>query len=255
VYGEIGKMIHTLTMVVFLFTGDSRMAGYCSTMDTTTNSHVYSWSPSKGFYNCTDKNNKNSFITQSGSMVMPFLKGMALRYPEYNFCGIEYGHPCGQAHHVYEEQQHRSFWESRVSAMTALKDSGVVLGGVVIMYGLVEAGEMTEIKNYPASMSRLVSFFREKTGNPLLPAIFPRWPLYSSPNESDNKYHKYDSLMNASDESLLMNISNSVHTPVRYLGKQFYCNMDHHETQAGYTILAQDAITMYQLFNFDFWKK
>jgi hypothetical protein len=248
-------MINGLTMIVFLFTGDSRMAGYCATMDTVTNPRVYSWSPQKGFFLAEDRNNKNSFVTSSGSMVVPFLKNMALRYPEYKFCGIEYGHPCGQAHHVYEEQLHRTFWESRIAAMRALKDSGVVFGGVVIMYGFVEAAEVLEIKNYPASMIRLVSFFREKTGDTLLPAIFPRWPLYSCPNEADKKYHKYDSLMNVLDESLLMNISNSVHTPVRYLGRQFYCSGDHHETQAGYAILAQDAVTMYQLFNMDLWSK
>ena len=81
------------------------MGGVCAAMDTVPNPHV--WMLGKlGLINCTDKDFPRTTGT-SGSMVMPFLKRMALLYPGYNFIGERYAGPCNKARDLFQEAPHR----------------------------------------------------------------------------------------------------------------------------------------------------
>lgn len=240
--------IHCDRMVVYFFCGHSNMSGYCAAMDTVVDSHVWSFNEVRGFYNCTDKDiyGKNG---NSGSMVMPFLKRMALLYPGYNFCGIKYGHPCGQAFHVYTEEKHRDFINSRVDAM---KTRGTVIGGVVLMYGYIEGQHKNEVDKLEESFALLCAWFRNIVGNKNLPVIICKYEKYGEDFGPAYNYRRWKNIMMEKINALPDIVSNCALVPMRYIPKEYYCD-SHHYAKEGYEIIGVDAATTIQEMAWDFW--
>jgi hypothetical protein len=236
-------------MIVFFFFGHSGMAGYCAEMDTISHERVFSYDEKRGFFHCTDLDFPNPFQVKSGSPAMPFLKAMAKRYPKYKFCGIKYGHACGQAFHVFTEDNHKVFFNKRVEALR----TKAIIGGVMVYYGYIEGQHRDETLKITESIHTLVNYFRSKT-DPELPVLFVRYEINSDRTGTAASYRQWDSLMIANTEAIPWGFSDIAIIPVRYLLPEHYCD-NHHPNKAGYEIIGEDGVAVYQLYNFDRWNK
>jgi hypothetical protein len=230
-------------MITFFFIGHSNMAGCCAKMDFESMANVWLYTDRKGFYHGTDKN----FSNNSGSPVIPFLKRMALLYPDYNFCGIKY------AIHgmTIEDFLTKTDGNYIIDKINILKSKSII-GGVLLMFGFVEGKDVKMVQELDTKLKQLIDELREASGNKTLPFIFGRY------EENNNKqvryYNKYDDILVNKIQSLEKFDQYLKLTPIRPIPKQYYCD-NHHYTSEGYQIWANDAAAIIQLNNFDFWKK
>jgi hypothetical protein len=239
-------MIDSL-MIVFFFLGHSNMSGFGARMDTVIHPRVYSYTESKGFFNCTDNDLPSHTSYHSGSMVIPFLKRIALFYPNYKFCAIKYGHSCGQAAHIINESQHRGFIEKKIEVMK----SRAIIGGLVLDYGFIEGQSEAAIKNLPNEIVKLASWFRSKCENSNLPIFFCRYEI-NGILKGIEQYRKYDPLMIETTEKLQDVICNLYLTPFRYVPKEHYSD-NHHYNENGYEIIGSVTADIIQEKKLDFW--
>jgi hypothetical protein len=238
-------VIDSLTFIAFLFIGHSNMGGFCAEMDTVKNPHVWIIKDDK-YINCTDKDFPRTTGT-SGSVVMPFLKAMALRYPKYNFVGERYANPCNQAWHLLTEEHHRTHLEKTIKM---LREKSTI-GGVGLMEGFIEGQHEEEVKRIDVKIVELIDWLRGQSGNIDLPIMLGRYEKYGD-KKSCMQYHQWDSLIIAKMETIPLHRKNVVLVPVRYVPAERYCD-NHHYDADGYQIWGEDAAVLYQENHFDFW--
>ena len=242
-YGAI--VIDSLIFISFLFLGHSNMGGVCAAMDTVPNPHV--WMLGKlGLINCTDKDFPRTTGT-SGSMVMPFLKRMALLYPGYNFIGERYAGPCNKTRDLFQETPHR---EHIKKVIKELKEKSTI-GGVILMHGFIEGLYSAEIDSYDMHVIELAAFIRDESGNKELPVLVAR---YEKNGDSTSCWeNKEIPRLVEKIESLPKRCAFMQLYPVRYVPRQYFCD-NHHYSADGYRICGEDAAAIIQLNSFDFWK-
>jgi hypothetical protein len=233
------------TLICFLFLGHSNMSGYCSKPDTVTYQHIWSYNAAKGFFHCTDK----TFSNGSGTVVMPFLKRMSMLYPGYDFCAIMDASPSQQASHIVKEERHR---ECVINQLTALKGKATI-GGVLMMYGIVEAIYNNNINTLDESIRGVIDFVRGATGNDHLPVILGRFELNGDPTRVTT-YHQWDAVIMEKINVVMRKDPLVQIAPIRYMPKEYYCD-DHHYSAEGYKIWAEDAAALIQVERYDFWYK
>jgi hypothetical protein len=244
--------MNAATMIAFFFIGHSNMQGCCAAMDTVQNERVWSYDARRGFYHCTDKD----VSAHSGSPTMQFLKRLALLYPDYNFCGLKYAAPCANAKQQFAEQRNR---ECVANMINSVKGK-VTWGGILIMYGTMEAGHKELAETFDIELRAVIAFIRGHMGNDSLPVILGRY-------EFKGKYRMPDYVV-AKDEVIaqleqMPKIDKFCKlTPFRDIPTEYYCDpkdkppMDcHHYDANGYRIWSEDAAAILQLNNWDFWSK
>lgn len=235
-------------MISFFFLGHSNMGGYCSALDTTEHSRVWCWDKDKGFYHPRDPI-KPRWTNESGNPVIPFLKRMALLYPDYEFCGCMYGCPCNQAWHILAEGGHRNYITKRLNEL----NEHTTLGGILLMYGFIEGQHQEEVKRLDTAIQNLITALRGIAGNPALPVILGRYEMLGK-KVLPETYHRWDSLMLEKISAVGRYFPNTYLTPFRFVPAPYYCD-DHHYTAEGYRIWSEDAAAIIQLCRQDFWFK
>jgi hypothetical protein len=244
------KMIDTLLPIIaYFFLGHSNMSGYCAEMDTVKQARVCTYNEQRGFYQCDDRDIAGHF-GNSGSMVLPFLKRMALLYPDYNFCGIKYGHACGQAFHVYTEDGHKGFIRKRIADLKGK----ATIGGVIFWYGYIEGQSKQEVDSITRSFERLSAFFRAEVGDTALPVIICKYEKNGLDTGGAAPYRKWKDELQANIETAYWTIPNCAMAPIRYVPAYAYCD-NHHYNKIGYEILGVDCASVIQIYKFDFWSK
>jgi hypothetical protein len=233
-----------LHLIFFLFIGHSNMTGYCAAMDTVPSPRVWSYSPAKGFYNCTDRDLESG----SGSPMMPFLKRMALMYPGYNFCGIRFAGPCRQAFHVYTEQRHR---EAIANIVKQIKDKGS-FGGALLMFGIIE-NKWNGVDSLQKNLIELVSFLRATTDDKVFPVILGRFEENGDHVKGSDMFTNYKKTVGVINHmpQLIENLSLTPRQPVPVDG---FCD-NHHYNAEGYRIWANDAASIYKYNGYDSWSR
>jgi hypothetical protein len=206
---------------------------------------VWFYKSSVGFINGNDKTISN----HSGSVVLPFLKNMADRYPAYNFCGIKYGHACGQAFHILTEENHKRFFVNKIAEMRRVSR----IGGIMLMYGYIEGRYPEQIEPFGRNLATLIDSLRSLAGDPTLPVIIGRYELNGSLTEAA-EYRRYDRYVVQQIESVPRVRQNVALAPFDYIPKEYYCD-NHHYTAEGYKMLADDACQIYENNGWDFWNK
>jgi hypothetical protein len=218
------------------------MSGYCAPMDSAPALNVWLYNENKGFYHGTDKDLSNN----SGSPVMPFLKRMALLYPERHFCGVKHTLN-GMTIEEYPENQHDKFLIDKIK--TLKKKSAI--GGVLLMFGFDEGKDMKKVRKMDVHLKRLIDKIRKASGNPTLPFLFGRYEENSDKYRYKD-YHQYDDSLITTIEAFETIDPYLKLTPIRPISKSCFCD-DHHYNAEGYQIWAHDAAAIIQMNNMDFW--
>jgi hypothetical protein len=209
------------------------MTGYCDPPDTVINEHVWGYSPNKGFYNCTDNN-----FSHHASPVMPFLKKMANKYPNYNFCGIVHASPGQQAHDVLCEQRHL---ECLTNQINAVKDKGG-FGGAILMYGFPEGQYRPNSDSIQKDIEELIKFVRVQTECKKLPIILGRYEE-NSDGSKDPKYCWDKKAMIKCINDMPIKVLGLRLTPFKSIPAKDYCDSHHYNTE-GYDIWTSDAVNI-----------
>lgn len=227
------------------------MNGHCAKMDLVPMHGVYSYDYKADLFadSATDENYRED-NGGSGSMVLPFLKCMRKRYPEYGFCGLKMASACAQAFH-------RVPGDSRYDALARRIDrlkKRVIFGGLFLDYSFIEAKEPEESKRLSKNLIGLIENMRRETRTQYLPAFVVRFALNgdTSGGAKSVGYRDRDSLITA---QLLEAANHDLFTetiPVNYLPGLDYCD-NHHPMEFGYEIQAEDAAVIYQQKGFDWW--
>ena len=235
-------------MICYIFIGHSNMNGHCSVRDTNHYKGVWWWNDSIGFF-CPNDNDLEKFNKESGSVILPFLRAMSLRYPEYGFTGIKIASSCAQAYHRVPGD---SRYENLMNRIRKIKDR-VTFGGIYLMFGFVESCERPAADSLHRSIPALIKNIRDSIGNPYLPSLVGRYEIMGDTNGwcqyKSNIGLVYDRLncMESKDYFLKM-------CPIRYIPKERFCD-SHHYDALGYEICANDAAVIIQINNFDRWNK
>jgi hypothetical protein len=230
------------SIITYFFIGHSNMNGYCAQMDFQTRPNVWLYNDIKGFFHGTDKDLANN----SGSPVMPFLKRMALLYPEYNFCGVKY---CinGMTIEDFLASKNDSYIINKIKI---LKKKSLI-GGVLLMFGWDEGREIKKVQEIDVNLKHLIDKLRKASGNRTLPFIFGRYEKNGAKG-AYAEYHRYDDILIDKIDSLETIDPYLKLTPIRPISKRCFCD-DHHYTAKGYQMWADDAAAIIQINKFDFW--
>jgi hypothetical protein len=242
-------MIIPASMIVFIFAGNSNMNGHCAKMDLSPMRGVYSIVRDSIFKDSATDADYCEDNNQSGSMVLPFLKCMKKRYPEYRFCGIKMASACARAS---DRVPGDSYYERFVKRIKPIKGR-VVFGGILLDYSLIEGKNAEDSKNLSSNLITLRNNIRREIGNDFAPCLIVRYALNGDTVGAAKKlgYRNCDSIILS---QLLIAASDSLSAliPVRHLPGLDYCD-NHHPAEAGYEIQAEDGAAIYQQRKFDFW--
>lgn len=230
------------SIITYLFLGHSNMGGYCAQKDIESRPNVWLYTDIKGFYHGTDDDLSNN----SGSPIMPFLKRMAILYPEYHFCGVKDARPGMMMEDFLTNKNDRHI----IDKIKILKRKSII-GGVILMYGWDEGGDLKTVQALDADLKRLIDDLRKASGNRTLPFIFGRYEENGGKQYAQS--HRWDDILIDKINSLEKIDPYLKLTPIRPIPKQYFCD-DHHYTAEGYQIWAGDAAAIIQLNRFDFWK-
>jgi hypothetical protein len=230
------------SIITYFFLGHSNMGGYCAQMDVETRPNVWLYTDSKGFYHGTDKELSNN----SGSPIMPFLKRMALLYPEYHFCGVKDARPGMTMEDFLTNKNDRYI----IDKIKILKKKSII-GGVLLMFGWDEGGDIKTVQALDVDLKRLIDELRKASGNRTLPFIFGRYE--ENGGKAYAQFHRWNDILIDKINSLEKIDPYLKLTPIRPIPKQYYCD-DHHYKVEGYQIWADDAAAIIQIKKFDFWK-
>jgi hypothetical protein len=211
------------------------MQGYCAEPDTIPSRHVYTYSASRGFYNCTDKD-----LGGKGSPMMPFLKEMSRLYPEKNFCGIRFAGPGRQAFHVLSEGRQRIEIDNVIGQL----EGSVTYGGALMMWGYGEGQFEESVSTIDLKIIDLVNYLRDKTHNDSLPIFLGRYEE-NGDNVTTTAYHKWDKINIAKINNMPKLVWNLFLTPDKPVPAYCYCD-SHHYTAEGYGIWSRYAAKEYK---------
>jgi hypothetical protein len=229
------------SIITYFFIGHSNMGGYCAQMDIETKPNVWIYNDIKGFFHGIDSDLSNN----SGSPVLPFLKRMALLYPEYHFCGVKDGKP-GFTIEDFLTGKNDSYIINKINI---LKKKSVI-GGVLLMFGWDEGGDIKTVRAIDVELKRLIDELRKASGNRTLPIIFGRYE--ENGGKANPQAHRWDDILIDKIASLEKIDPYLKLTPIRQIPKRYFCD-DHHYTAEGYQIWADDAAAIIQKNKFDFW--
>ena len=218
------------------------MQGYCAPPDTIINEHVWSYEEKRGFFNCTDND-----LSHHASPVLPFLKAMAVQYPDYNFCGVVHASPCQQAFHILSEGRHR---DCLINQINSVKDKGT-FGGVLLMYGIIEGQFKPSVDLLEPEINKLVAFIRLQVNDNNLPIILGRYEENGNAIELKD-WFKYKKNLMCIINSMPNKINRLVLTPYQPVAANEYCDNHHYSTE-GYRIWSEDAVKIIKENNLDSW--
>jgi hypothetical protein len=238
-----------LSLIVFIFCGHSNMNGHCSLQDTVKVPHV--WIYRKGTFALADDRDYAGDNNESGSPVLPFLKRMAILYPEYNFCGIKMASSCAQAWHRHAGDSHTKHLLKQIAE---LKERGATFGGVVMNYGFIEGTDSAAAEKVDSSMNALLALIRSATENRDLPCIVSKYEINCNNALLWDTYHKWNETLIKRICGMEKKFHNVIVAPIRDIPKEHYCD-SHHWTADGYRIFTDDATALYQMYGYDFWYK
>ena len=237
-----------LHLIIFLFIGHSNMNGHCASMDVLPAPHVWIYKNGE-FKNGTDKDYGGD-NNQSGSVVMPFLKRMALMYPDYNFAGIKMASSCAQAFHRHPGEARYDFFVKQIRELQA---KGATIGGVLMMYGFIEGQFKESVDSLSPKISQLIENIRGDVGNKKLPVLLGRYEEYADGHDIP-QYHKWDHEVISQINSMPALVENLALCPRQPIPREYYCDNHHYDSQ-GYQVWANDAVSIIMYSGFDFWNK
>ncbi|CAK0764366.1 hypothetical protein CCP3SC15_300018 [Gammaproteobacteria bacterium] len=239
-------MLDSLKLICFLFIGHSNMCGGCAPTiaDTIPHDRIYLWGDEKGFYHGTDN---HLFGATSGSPVLPFLKRMAILYPDYQFAGLKGAYSSAMVYQMVPGNEKHDLFFKRLS----FARRQATIGGVVAMYGYVEGRNQDLAESFPRDFMRLLKEIRDSVGDPALPCILGRYETNNLRDPELERYRTFEKIIDEKIESL-QHEKNIVLAPIRTMPTAYYCE-DHHYNGDGYTIFAHDAAALYQINGFDRW--
>lgn len=232
--------MNPLYFIVFIFIGHSNMAGDCAgACDVPDNPHIWSYSQDKGIYHGTEK-----------LPVKLFLNEISLRYPEYNFLGLNYQYPSSMVSEMRPGEYH---YDKMMKDLAYLK-TVATMGGVVSLYGFIEGSNQTLANTFVSDFMTLIYNIRKVVENDTLPVIIGRYEVNNQRLPEIAKYRTYENIVRNKLILLTKNDPFIQMSPIRDVPKEDYC-VNHHWTCDGFKIWAHDAIAIYQANNFDFWKR
>jgi len=239
---------YSIPIIVFLFAGNSNMNGHCAKMDLVPMSGVYCLTKEAAFKDSATDADYCGDNNQSGSMILPFLKTMRMRYPEYAFCGLKMASSCAQAFHRVPGD---SRYEHFVKTIRLIKERAL-FGGMFLDYSFIEGQSTDESKKLSSNLIALKNNLRRETGYKSLPCFIVRYALNGDTVGAARQlgYRNNDSIIM---EQLARAANSDKYcslVPIRYLPGLDYCD-NHHPMEYGYQIQAEDAAAIYQLRQFD----
>ena len=235
-------------LICYLFMGHSNMEGYGGIPDTVTNPRVWAYSLKLGFWNAHDP---VETTYDSPSPFMPFLKKMAVLYPDYYFCGIK----VTQAGMSMSSQFLRNMpkYTEIMQTIAAIKDS-VTIGGIIAMFGWVEGGSDSLSQRLDVDVNNMLSSFRVDLGIPNLPLIMGRYEENSDTSVFPQSY-KYENRIIAKLE-LLQSEDSLQHrimlTPFLPIPKAMYFD-SHHYNADGYVLWSNTGAEILYSSNWNTW--
>jgi hypothetical protein len=244
-------MIDTLLhIVVFIFAGNSNMNGYCAAKDNVPMHGVY-WFDGTAFHDSATDENYRGDNNNSGSMVIPFLKTMRLRYPSYGFCGLKMSSACAKSIDRTIDDSHFKTLCNRINLMKAF---GAIFGGAFLEYGIIEGKETALALGLRDGLLNIIKNIRYAVGVDSLPVGIVRYCLNAPIKDGIAPYRANDSIILDQMYQVMLNTFYVFTLPAHFLPTTLYCD-NHHETYDGYVINAIDAACMLQERNFDFWNE
>lgn len=190
--------------------------------------------------------NGENFFARGGADA--FAASMRARYPAYNF--------------VIDKAAFSSTWVNEMkpgSDKYALvqryirnKPDSAVIGGIICFYGFMEGKDSAAAWNLTAEYERLRDLIRRDANNPRLPFLIDRHEHNkNNTNGQEAEYSKYADVV----ENVIERLEYDKYTiafPIRFIPKEGYIE-NHHYSEIGHKICAQDMAALIQLNNLDFW--
>jgi hypothetical protein len=234
-------------LIIYLFIGHSNMTGYCGAMDTV--SHPRAW-----VFDDTTFRPARDPITGSkraGSPVMPFLKAMAARYPDYYFCAVKVTQPGKMMTETFFPGA--SQYGELVSTMDRLAGHAVA-GGALAMFGYVEGISDSLSGRFGADAAWLIHHLRGRLNAPALPFVFGRYEEHASTTGSYTHYLRYAERIRLAIETLptLDTAGLTALTPRAPIPPEHYCD-DHHYDPRGYHQWSRTAAEIIAARGWDGW--
>jgi hypothetical protein len=200
-----GKFVPKDSMMVFICVGNSAMSGRDQTPDRTTNPHLWKYEMSPAKYDwllaeepiCVDDPN-NTLSSPKGGPIMPFLKRLAVLYPNHYFGIMQLSHS------GWTLQGHFNQGSAEITSLITkanLLKPNVTIAAFVSMLNLVEV-QNNDTANYLQKVTAMVANVRTQLGLPDLPYIHAGYPLDAKSSEAA----KYDTSL-ASAKSIMRQIS------------------------------------------------
>lgn len=233
--------MNSLPLVVFLFFGHSNLDNACAGICVDSISErVWAFGEEKKVYKPTNL---------KGGMYL-FLNEMALRYPGYNFCGVDYSAPSQKVSEIIPGD-HR--YEKMVKDVAYLKTVSTI-GGIFLLYGFIEAADKGKADNFYDATQLLIKNIRKQAGNDSLPCIMARYEKNHRGETISEKFWRYEIIIMQQIERIEKGDLFLKIAPVKWVPGDYHCE-GHHQTCPGLRIVMEDAAVVYQQNNFDFWNK
>lgn len=243
-----GNEVDKSKAIFYFFTGHSNMMGKGGKKDTVTHPRCYQYTLARQFELARDPIPES--YDNAPSVVLPFLKSMATRYPEHHFigCKIVQAGSMISANFLLNSVHYREI----VKIATGLKDQ-VTFAGLLSMHGWNECEFEREANRFDTSYLSLVCLVRGAVENPFLPVIVGRFEIYQDRNAYDKKYYVYENVVVDKIDKDISKYLNVAIAPMRHIPKRYYFD-DHHYNEIGYKIWSEDAIALIQINDWDWWK-
>lgn len=181
------------------------------------------------------------------STVAMFLHAMAMRYPDYNFCGAYYAVSGMRLVDMVNDTNRLIKDIHDLSYIT-------IIGGVLSMFGFREGEDSMDAVSLDKNYLNLFCAMETATENRFLPCLIGRYEE-TPDSKPDAKYLKYKDLVIKSLQQIASESPMIKMFPIEPIAPKHYSD-DHHYNCSGYTIcFEEDAPALIQLNHFDFWNK
>lgn len=236
----MGWAVNALLMIVFLFCGHSNLEGGCAAgCGGAADPHIYTFDRQKGF--------QNDIIDKTP--IMMFLHEMVLRYPGYNFCGINYAQSSMK---ISELKPGNNHYDKMMADLIALRGKATI-GGLICNFGIIEGRDSEDGQWIGQDHLHLLYEVRRAAGCSKIPLIVYRYEKNYLGNDEFKKYERFNRTVMSQLDSLSSDPL-IIGAPVYPVPKPYMCE-NHHDNCDGNRIRAEDAATLYQLHNLDYWKE
>jgi len=241
-----GTLVPKDKLVVYLFIGQSNMAGRDGDRDTTTHDRCWSYnvpntSDTSYHWKKAQAMIHPDIVTGRGGPGMPFLKKLASYYPDYYIGIVQNAHSARYVRRQGSDDHYEKgdkYYDEIIDAANAIK-ANVTLGGIVCMLGYMDANNDWESQNYQSNLLQMAADMRADLGDANLPFIVGRFEVNASnrPTYWTRIRDQIDGLDTTAYRNQYIDVIPYTPSASEYVD-------DHHYNRAGYLAFSESAATL-----------